>query len=105
MSVEPEATRPCPHCGNPVGPEMDFCPECGTRLTAAGSSFLRSCLSVAAFLFALVMGLCGSCFLFFGVIGMGTRDSLGSAALFGVIGAGALAAAYVLMRAAFGRWR
>ena len=105
MSVEPEATRLCPHCGNPVGPEMDFCPECGTRLQGGRPSHLRSCLSAAAFLFALVMGLCGSCFLFFGVMGMSSPDSYGITALFGIIGAGALAAAYVLMRAAFGRWR
>jgi hypothetical protein len=70
---------------------------------------VQSCITVFALGVALVLGLCGSCFLFFGVVGLGSlggnagADDLGGGLMMAAIGAALLFGAFLTLRAAFKR--
>jgi hypothetical protein len=64
---------------------------------------MRSCGSAIAFLFALVLGLFGSCFLIVGAMGASDSQSWGYGLAFALSGALLLYGAYAVIRATFGR--
>lgn len=97
--------RPCPNCGEPVPANASLCPNCGKRLKRdfSVSSIFTSCGSVLIGLFALVVGLCGTCFLAFGVLSLPDMISTPRGfswmnLIFILIGIGGLVAAEKLFR-------
>lgn len=61
--IPPPSAYSCPHCGHAMAQAMDFCPQCGMRLSHAPR--FAGCYITILVLLALPSALAGGCFLLF----------------------------------------
>lgn len=74
--MTPPAGRTCRNCGTPLGPQIEFCPQCGARNDPQNDpppSILKRLITllstIVAVFFALLFGLMGACLVLAGFPG------------------------------------